>query len=179
MKKDQPFKLDVVSIRLVKDAPIYSDQPFNSPEQIAAALGEQLCQIDREVICVVNLKTDMTPINVHFASVGTLNQVMAHPRELLKAAFLSNAAAILMIHSHPSGRLLPSKYDTMITDRMCKLCELMDIPLVDHIIVGGDNREFFSFYEKGLISNPKILYATDYRTLEMKSPLIAERGKAR
>ena len=53
MKKDQPFKLDVVSIRLVEDAPIYSDQPFNSPEQIAAALGEQLCRIDREVICVV------------------------------------------------------------------------------------------------------------------------------
>ena len=69
--------------------------------------------------------------------------------------------------------------DTMMTDRMNKLCELMGIPLIDHIIVGGDNREFFSFREKGMIDNPKITLSTDYRTLDIKSPLVAEQGKAR
>ena len=72
-----------------------------------------------------------------------------------------------------------SKADTMMTDRMNKLCELMGIPLIDHIIVGGDNREFFSFREKGMIDNPKITLSTDYRTLDIKSPLVAEQGKAR
>lgn len=62
---------------------------------------------------------------------------------------------------------------------MNKLCELMGIPLIDHIIVGGDNREFFSFREKGMIDNPKITLSTDYRTLDIKSPLVAEQGKAR
>ena len=71
------------------------------------------------------------------------------------------------------------KADTMMTDRMNKLCELMGIPLIDHIIVGGDNREFFSFREKGMIDNPKITLSTDYRTLDIKSPLVAEQGKAR
>ena len=118
-------------------------------------------------------------INVHFASVGSLNEAMAHPRELFKSSILSNAASMMLIHCHPSGNVFPSKADTMMTDRMNKLCELMGIPLIDHIIVGGDNREFFSFREKGMIDNPKITLSTDYRTLDIKSPLVAEQGKAR
>ena len=149
MPKKNDFKLDVVSVRLVKDAPIYSEHTFNNPADIAAVMGDCMCQFDREVVCVVNLRSDLKPINVHFASVGSLNEAMAHPREL------------------------------MMTDRMNKLCELMGIPLIDHIIVGGDNREFFSFREKGMIDNPKITLSTDYRTLDIKSPLVAEQGKAR
>ncbi|RTK82761.1 hypothetical protein DRJ79_15140 [Enterococcus faecalis] len=67
----------------------------------------------------------------------------------------------------------------MMTDRMNKLCELMGIPLIDHVIVGGDNREFFSFKEKELISNPRITLTNDYKTLDFPSPMIAERGKVR
>ena len=82
-------------------------------------------------------------------------------------------------HFHPSGNLIPSKSDTMMTDRMNKICELMGINLVDHLIVGGSNREFFSYKEKGLISNPRISLSTDYKTLDLKSPMVAEQGKAR
>lgn len=78
------FKLDVVSIRLVKEAPIYSEQSFDKPEEVAAVMGDCMCQFDREVVCVVNLSSDLKPINVHFASVGSLNEAMAHPRELFK-----------------------------------------------------------------------------------------------
>ena len=53
------------------------------------------------------------------------------------------------------------------------------IPLLDHIIVGGDNRAFFSFKEKGMSDNPRITLSTDYRNLDIKSPLVAEQGKAR
>lgn len=180
MKKHQnEFKLDVVSVRLVKDAPIYSEHPFNNPYEVVGAMGDIMCEFDREVVCVVNLKTNLKPINVHFASVGALNEAMAHPREMLKASILSNAASVMLIHSHPSGNLVPSKSDTMMTDRMNKICELMGIGLIDHLIVGGNNKEFFSFKEKGLISNPRISLATDYRTLDLQSPMVAEKGKAR
>ena len=168
MPKKNDFKLDVVSVRLVKDAPIYSEHTFNNPADIAAVMGDCMCQFDREVVCVVNLRSDLKPINVHFASVGSLNEAMAHPRELFKSSILSNAASMMLIHCHPSGNVFPSKADTMMTDRMNKLCELMGIPLIDHIIVGGDNREFFSFREKGMIDNPKITLSTDYRTLDIK-----------
>lgn len=138
-----------------------------------------MCQFDREVIAVVNLSASLKPINVHFASVGALNEAMAHPRELFKASILSNASQMLLMHCHPSGNLIPSKADSMMTDRMIKLCELMGIPLVDHIIVGGNNKEFFSFKEKGMINNPMISLNTDYRNIEFSSPLVAEKGKAR
>ena len=133
MPKKNDFKLDVVSVRLVKDAPIYSEHTFNNPADIAAVMGDCMCQFDREVVCVVNLRSDLKPINVHFASVGSLNEAMAHPRELFKSSILSNAASMMLIHCHPSGNVFPSKADTMMTDRMNKLCELMGIPLIDHL----------------------------------------------
>ena len=86
---------------------------------------------------------------------------------------------MMLIHCHPSGNVFPSKADTMMTDRMNKLCELMGIPLIDHIIVGGDNREFFSFREKGMIDNPRISLSTDYHTLDLNPPLVAEHEKSR
>ena len=174
-----PFKLEVVSVRLVKDSPIISKKNLTKPEEVVAVLGDIMCEFDREVVGVINLKSDLTPINVHFASVGAINEAMAHPRELLKASILSNAASIMLIHCHPSGQLLPSKADTMMTDRMNKICELIGIPLVDHVIVGGDNREFFSFKEKGVIKNPHIVLATDYKTLTLGTGFVAEKGKGR
>lgn len=50
MTEKNDFKLDVVSIRLVKEAPIYSEQSFNKPEEVAAVMGECMCQFDREVV---------------------------------------------------------------------------------------------------------------------------------
>ena len=78
MPKKNDFKLDVVSVRLVKDAPIYSEHTFNNPADIAAVMGDCMCQFDREVVCVVNLRSDLKPINVHFASVGSLNVDCQH-----------------------------------------------------------------------------------------------------
>jgi len=179
MKKDNPFKLEVVSVRLVKDAPIFSKNNLTNPEEVVATLGDVMSQFDREVVAVVNLKADLTPINVHFASIGAINEAMAHPREILKASILSNAVCIMLIHCHPSGNLLPSKSDTMMTDRMNKVCELIGIPLVDHLIVGGNNKQYFSYKEKGLIQNPHIVFSTDYKNMTMGTGMVAEQRKER
>lgn len=176
---EHPFKLDVVSVRMVKDAPIYSDKQLKLPEDVVALLGQELCDMDREVLCVINVKTNCVPINCFFASVGALNSSLAHPRELFKTSILSNAGGMFLLHNHPSGELSPSKEDTTITDRMSKLCELMGIPLLDHIIVGGDNSQYFSFKEKGILPIPKIDYEQDYRKLQWNNALVAEKGKVR
>ena len=179
MPKKDKFKLDVVSVRLVKDAPIYSEHPFNSPYEVVSVMGDVLCELDREVVCVINLKSDLTPINIHFASMGTLNEAMAHPRELFKTSILSNASSMMIVHFHPSGKLLPSTADTMMTDRMNQLCEMMGIALIDHVIVGGNNKDFFSFKEKGVITNPRILFEQNYMSLDISSPMVAESRKVR
>lgn len=179
MGKDD-FALEVVSVRLVRDAPILSEAEINSPEDAVRLVGEQLCGMDREVVCVINLKADNTPINCHFASVGALNYSMAHPRELLKASILSNAAGMILAHNHTSGKLLPSEDDVRLTEKMQQVCGLVGIPLVDHVIVGGDNSRYFSFREKGLVKNPQREYQTDYRRLEWDTPAeVAERGRRR
>lgn len=180
MGKENDFALEVVSVRLVRDAPILSETEISTPKDAVRLVGQELCDMDREVVCVINLKADNTPINCQFASVGALDYSMAHPRELLKAGILSNAAGIILCHNHPSGNLFPSETDVRLTDRMQQLCVLVGIPLVDHVIVGGDNSRYFSFHEKGLVKNPQREYQTDYRRLEWDSPAeVAERGGRR
>ena len=100
-KATNPYKLDVVSIRLVKDAPLYSGHSIKRPLDAVTLVGEQLCEMDREVLCVINLCSDGKPINCSFVSVGALDQTVAHPREILKTSILSNAAKIMLIHNHP------------------------------------------------------------------------------
>lgn len=177
MGRKNAFKLDVVSVRLVRDAPIYSDAAIEKPEEAVSLVGEVLCGMDREVVCVLNLGSDGKPINCNFASMGALNYSMAHPRELLKTSILSNAASMLLVHNHPTGRLIPSKEDITITDRMLKLGELVGIPLADHIIVGGDNREYFSFKNKGILKNACIHYAVSPEYLNWgHDAIIQEKG---
>ena len=176
MPKKNPFKLDVVSIRLNKDAPLMSGHPVKSPEDAGKLIGQELCEMDREVVCIINLKSDGTPINCTFASMGALDRSVAHPRELLKATILSNASTMIMLHNHPSGNLDPSMEDSMLTDRMIKLCDLVGVPLVDHIIVGGDNSDYFSFKEKDRLPASNLRYSlkTDYKDIEFSVPMAAE-----
>lgn len=175
MKND--FQLERVSVRLVKDAPIYSENKIDSPQQAVNLVGGLLCEMDRELTCVINLKANGIPINCSFTSVGTLNASLTCPRELLKASILSNAASIILFHNHPSGNCSPSKEDVMLTDRMQKVCEMVGIPLLDHLIVGTDNKEYFSFKEKGMLPNPFHLYATEVDALKWEQ--VAERGTKR
>lgn len=126
----------------------------------------------------MNNKIEVIGIDHGWSNMKTSSQVFTTGVKEI-TSILSNAASVMLIHSHPSGNLLPSKQDTMITDRMNAVCEMVGIQLIDHVIVGGNNREFFSFKEKGLMDNPKITYATDYRNFSFTNSLVAEQGKGR
>lgn len=167
-------KLNVVSIRLVEEQPLMSKTPIQSPEDAVELLGEYLCGLDREVLCVVNLRTDGKPASCNFVSMGAVNECIAHPREIFKSAILSNATSMILLHSHPSGNLKPSKEDIVITDRMLKLSELLGIPLVDHIIVGGKNDSYFSFKEKNILEYEHNRLETDYNNLVFPTARVAE-----
>lgn len=179
MNQDNPFALEVVSIRLVKDTPLLSDKPITKPEDAVELLGEYLCQMDREMMCVINLKADGTPINCNIASVGAVDYSVAHPRELFKSSILANAAKMIILHNHPSACLTPSATDTRLTERMIMLGEMMNIPVVDHIIVGGDNTQFFSFKSSGIMPMPKVYLQSDYKKIKFESSLVSEKGRAR
>lgn len=150
MSSRNSYKLDQVGIRMVKEPPLYSSEPVNSPEAAVRIIADTLRNYDREVFCVVNLRNDLKPINVNVVSVGTLNASIAHPREILKSTILSNAAAVMLLHNHPSGNLTPSREDIELTARMQEICTMLGTPVQDHIIVGNDDR-YFSFREQDIL----------------------------
>lgn len=179
MEKDnQEYKLDMVSIRLVHDTPLLSTHKICTPEDAVEVMGEFLSEMDREVMCVINLKADGTPINGHIASMGGIDQTVIYPRELLKTAILSNAASMILLHSHPSGNVTPSRADIAVTERMIEIGHLMGIPLVDHIIVGGNTQNYFSFRKKQILKNVETEYQTDYRLLIFDEDMVAETQEA-
>lgn len=147
-------KLENVAIRMVKAPPLYSSEPLKTPMDVVRVLGKELEAYDREVLCVVNLRSDLAPINMNIVSMGSLNASIMTAREVFKSSILSNAGFIMMVHNHPSGNLMPSRNDMAVTKKIEKAAELMDIPLVDHIILGRCG-EYFSFRSNGLMEADK------------------------
>ncbi len=80
---------------------------------------------------------------------GTLNASSVYPREIVKKAVGKNAASLIFVHNHPSGDPAPSESDREITEDLVYACNLVQIKVLDHIII-GDNR-YFSFADEGLI----------------------------
>ncbi|MGI6737023.1 MAG: JAB domain-containing protein [Anaerovoracaceae bacterium] len=108
MPKKSENEIKVVNVRLVKEPSLYSTKEVTSPEAVMEVVAGELKNYDREVFAVLNLKTNGKPINLHICSVGTLDAAMINPREAFKAIILSNAAAFICIHNHPSGNCEPS-----------------------------------------------------------------------
>lgn len=140
-------KLKQVSICLQKEAPIMSNKKIACPEDAVQLVKERICLSDREIVCVINLKTDGTPINYSISSIGTINSSFFCIREILKSSILSNAASIILMHNHPSGSLCLSRQDISCTQNLAFVCNLMDIIFTDHIIINPKG-EMYSMKEK-------------------------------
>jgi len=87
-------------------------------------------------------------VAIEVISIGSLNQSIVHPREVFKTALLSSAAAIILLHNHPTGDPTPSREDIEITRRLKEAGELLGVKVLDHIIVG---ETYVSFVERGLL----------------------------
>lgn len=159
-------KLNQVAVRLVKQPPLYSDIPMSDPEAAIRVMNDFLSQMDRELFCIVNLQSDLKPINMNIVSAGALDQAIAHPREILKSAILSNANSMMLIHNHPSGSLTPSDIDIQTTIRLQEVGTLMGIPVVDHIITGR-GQEYYSFKEKDILPVARISMPPDMERVHL------------
>jgi len=87
-----------------------------------------------------------------FKSVGlniTLCKSIVHPREVFSPAVKESAAAVILVHNHPTGDPAPSSEDIAVTRRLREAGEIMGIRVLDHIIVGDG--EYVSFVERGLM----------------------------
>ena len=177
MSSRRLYKLDRVAIRMVKEPPLYSSEPLRSPEAAVKVIADMLRQYDREAFCIVNLRNDLSPINMNIVSTGTLNASLAHPREILKSAVLSNASATMLFHNHPSGNLTPSREDIEITDRMSQLFAMAEMPLLDHIIIGNGD-QYYSFKENSVMPIGTQMFARDPAEIKFENvaePVVSEK----
>lgn len=168
MAKD---RLEQVAVRLVKQPPLYSDVPMNNPEAAVRVMNDFLAEMDRELVCIVNLQADLKPINMNIVSAGALDEAIVHPREIMKSAILSNANSMMLIHNHPSGSVSPSEKDIQVTIRLQEVGSLMGIPVIDHIITGR-GQEYYSFKEKDILPVPRISIPPDMERVNLG--LVAE-----
>jgi len=103
----------------------------------------------REHFYVVTLNQKNKMIDKYLVSVGSLTASLVHPREVFKPAIMDSAAAIILVHNHPSGESAPSVADKQLTHRLKECCELFGIRLLDHVIIGKD--QYTSFDDDHLI----------------------------
>jgi DNA repair protein RadC len=109
---------------------------------------------DKEHLVAVLVNSKMRMIGYHVVSVGSLNEAIAHPREVFRAAILAGAYAFILMHNHPSGDPTPSQADMRVTRKIVEAGKIMDISLLDHVIVGsadGGRAPYYSFREAGLL----------------------------
>lgn len=122
---------------------------FDTPQTVASYFMEELRHEEKEKILLLSLDNKLHLIEKYVLSIGTVNASLLSPREVFVQAVKCQASHVMLLHNHPSGDALPSRQDILITKKIKEAGELVDIPVVDHIIIG--NGCYTSLKEKGLL----------------------------
>jgi len=131
-----------------------SNQKIDSPELVNELVGAEMRMLRKESLRVILLDTRYHLIRIQEVSTGSVNESIAHPREIFHPAVASSAYAVIVVHNHPSGDTSPSQADHSLTRRLAEAAELLQIKLLDHIIIGAPangSGGYFSFKEAGLL----------------------------
>ena len=128
---------------------VMEERSLLSPEMAREFLQSQFSQEEREIFLVIFLDAQHRVIKHSTLFSGTLSHVEVHPREIVREAIKMNASALILAHNHPSGCAEPSKADKLITERVVKCCQFMDVRVLDHLVIGRG--EYVSFAERGWI----------------------------
>jgi len=117
--------------------------------QVYEAFRDEFGRLDREMFIALLLDGKNQVLGFNVVSVGSLTATLVHPREVFKPAILANAAALILVHNHPSGDPEPSAEDRAITDRLRQAADLIGIKIPDHVVIGDGS--FRSFAEEHLL----------------------------
>ncbi|MBS1562088.1 MAG: DNA repair protein RadC [Bacteroidetes bacterium] len=133
----------------IQAEPFKARPVITSPAILARLMAPRLRHQRTESFHVLLMNTANQVVRDVTVSEGSLNSVLIHPREVFRLAIAENAAAVILVHNHPSGNTEPSKEDMAITRQLVDAGRIVDIRVLDHVIIGGD--EFTSLAERNLI----------------------------
>lgn len=139
-------QVGIVHLQMVKEeGSLYGMGRFSGPGDAAEAVKPLLELADREMVVVMSLSAVMEPLAVEIAAVGGTSCCCIDVKSIFKHALLNNAVHIICFHNHPSGDPGPSTEDGLVTEKLRKAGELLEIGLADHIIIGTGG--YYSFAE--------------------------------
>jgi len=134
---------------------VFSQTAMDCPQQIYDFFAQEMRTLHQESLRVMLLDTKYHMIRVEQVFLGSLNESIAHPREIFRPALIHCAYAVVVVHNHPSGDPTPSEADRRLTRRLKECAELLKIMLLDHVIIGAPNANgspgYVSFRELGLL----------------------------
>jgi DNA repair protein RadC len=122
---------------------------LTSPDTTRQYLTMALANEPREVFGLILLDTRHGVLGLEILFQGTIDGATVYPREVVKRTLDANAAAVILVHNHPSGNPEPSREDQLLTENICKTLGTVDVRVLDHLIVAGSS--VVSFAERGLL----------------------------
>lgn len=141
--KDEVLKAALRSLRVQRGI------EFSSPSIARNWITLRIGALENEVFCVAYLDSRNRLIEFIEEFRGTIGQTSVYPREILKRALRLNARSVVLAHNHPSGNHEPSSADCLLTKVIKDALALIDVQVLDHFVIGGD--QFYSFAENGLV----------------------------
>ncbi|MCL1991224.1 MAG: DNA repair protein RadC [Defluviitaleaceae bacterium] len=121
-------------------------QTVITPEDCFNLLGNEMKYLKQEHFVVLSLNVKQQLIAKDIVFIGALNMSLVHPREVFRTAVKRMADSIICVHNHPSGDVTPSLPDIMMTKQLVEASLMMDIPLLDHVIIGGNDYSSLKAY---------------------------------
>lgn len=138
------------ALRVLEASAVYRTHVFTSPHGVREYLRLKFAGLEHEVFLALWLDSQNGLIEAEETSRGTVTQASVYPREIVKSALAHNASCVILAHNHPSGHAQPSRADETLIATLKAALALVDIRILDHFVIAGD--EAYSFAEHGLLA---------------------------
>lgn len=135
--------------RRALDEQMHAGDVLSSPQAVRDFLRLTLTGLPNESFWILWLDSQNRVLEAQQMFSGSLNQAAVYPRNVVKEALARNAAAVILAHNHPSGVAEPSQADRDLTENLRAALALVDVRVLDHFIVAGN--QIISFAERGLL----------------------------
>ena len=119
---------------------------LSEPDKVIEYLKLKIGLNKNEDIFLIWVTCKNKIINCESHSTGSVSSALIYPRRIIRSALDNNASGLILAHNHPSGSILPSEPDNLMTEKIKKCMEIIDVKLLDHIIVGST--DYFSYQEE-------------------------------
>lgn len=130
----------------VSNVEINNEMILNNSVRIHNAFKSMFIGLKQEKLIAIYLDNKKRLISYKVITIGTLDETICHPRDIIYNAIKCNASSIIIIHNHPSGDIIPSNADIEMTNKLIESCKIVGIPLLDHLIT--NTQKYYSFYEE-------------------------------